>query len=50
MIYPKQTKTLLLVPKVLPRERNEGDMLELEKLNMEFYWKEKVRDTMSNLP
>jgi hypothetical protein len=48
IVYPKQTKTLILIPKVIPQETPEGDILEIDKLTIEFLWKEKIRDYSNN--
>lgn len=42
VIYSKQTKTLLLIPKIRPDKVIEGELSEIDKLSVNFIWQEKV--------
>jgi hypothetical protein len=43
VVFGKSSKTLMLMPKIRPIETSEDQILEIEKLNVEFYWKEKLK-------
>ena len=46
MVYAKQTKTIILLHKIIPG--NGETTGEIHKLDMEFYWKENNRGATNN--